>query len=134
MWEIFLNRVVIGTVVTALIGGGVGVMNTSPPKFTVAKWCFSAAYLILLLRLGWWMVMEQIGGTPTISAFITPSPLLGGLGVLWVGAMMWVENRQTTPASLKETQMTQSFGAFSIATFLRRLPVERKGITYCDCR
>ena len=100
MWELFLNRAVIGTVVTALIGGGVGVMNTSPPKFTVAKWCFSAAYLILLLRLGWWMVMEQTGGTPTISAF-TAFLLFGLLGVLWVGAMMWVENRQTTPASLK---------------------------------
>jgi len=100
VWELFLNRAVIGTVVTALIGAGVGVMSTSPPKFTAAKRCFSAAYLILILRLGWWMVMEQTEGTPTLSA-LNIFLLFGFLGVLWVGAMRWVENRQTTPASLK---------------------------------
>ena len=100
MAEIFLHRAVIATVVTALLGVGVGVMRTSPPKFTAAKWCFSAAYLILTLRLGWWLMAEQTEGAPPISvlhAFL----LFGFLGVLWVGAMMWVENRQTTPAPLK---------------------------------
>jgi hypothetical protein len=101
MLEIFLNRAVIGTVVTALIGVGVGVMRTSPPKFTAAKWCFSAAYLTVLLRLSWWMVMEQTEGTPSISA-INIFLLLGFIGVLWVGLMMWVENKRKAPAPLRD--------------------------------
>ena len=101
MAEIFLNWTVLGTVVTALLGMGGGVMRTSPPKFTAAKWCFSAAYLILTLRLGWWLMMEQPEGAPPMSA-VHAFLLFGGLGVLWVGAMMWVEDRQTTPAPLKE--------------------------------
>jgi hypothetical protein len=100
MAEILLNRAVIGTVVTVLLGVGVGVMRTSPPKFTAAKGCFSATYLILTLRLGWWLMAEQTEGAPPMSA-LHAFLLLGFLGLLWAGAMMWVENRQTTPAPLK---------------------------------
>ena len=89
MAEIFLSRAVVGTVVTALLGVGVGVMRTYPPKFTAAKWCFRAAYLILTLRLGWWLMAEQPEGAPPMSA-LHAFLLFGLLGVLWVGAMMWV--------------------------------------------
>jgi hypothetical protein len=101
MLEIFLNWTVMSAVVTGLIGVGVSVMRTSPPEFTAAKWCFSAAYLILLLRLRWWMLMEQTGGRPNLSA-INIFLLFGFIGVLWVGAMMWVENKQKAPAPLRD--------------------------------
>jgi ABC-type amino acid transport system permease subunit len=100
MGEIFLNWTVISAVVTGLIGVGVGVMRTSPPEFIAAKWCFSVAYLILLLRLSWWMFIDQTRGMPNLSA-IQIFLIFGFIGVLWGGAMMWVENKQKAHAPLR---------------------------------
>ena len=103
MLEIVLHWTVISAVVTGLLGVGVSVMRTSPPEFTAAKWCFSVAYLIVLLRLSWWMFIDQTRGMPTLSA-IQIFLIFGFIGVLWVGAMMWVENRQKAVAPLRDPQ------------------------------
>jgi hypothetical protein len=92
MLDVLLSWAVIGTVVTALLGVGVGVMSTTSPEFTIAKWCFSAAYLVLVCRLGWWGVVEQAEGGPHISV-ISTLLLCVFFGALWIGAMHWVDTR-----------------------------------------
>jgi hypothetical protein len=106
MSDILLSWTVLGLVLPILIGVGVGVMRTTPPEFKVARWCFHAAYLILTLRVGWWIVVEQTGGRPMIG-------ILGALllsmffGVLWVVATKRVDERQAAFSSSNDREVVE---------------------------
>jgi len=91
MLETLLGWAVLSAVILLLIGTGFSVMSRSPPEFSAARLCFSAAYLLFAVRLGWWGVMEQAEG----ASVITSSLLVAGLGVLWMVTMSWVDTRQS---------------------------------------
>lgn len=69
-------------------------MSVPPaPEFAAARWCFSIAVLSLTIRFGWWVAVEQaqVNNLNLIVAFL----IFGSLGALWVGAMNWVNKRQS---------------------------------------
>ena len=107
MSNILLSWTVLGLVIPILIGVGVGVMSTTPREFKVARWCFHAAYLILTIRVGWWIVVEQAGGRPIIS-IIGALLLSMFFGVLWVVATKWVDERQAACSSSNDRDLKQN--------------------------
>jgi hypothetical protein len=86
MLEFVLSWTFISVVVPVIVGAGLGVMSTSLPEFTAAKWYFNAAYLILIVRLSWLAVMEQPEEGPPVGGIIVffLSILLSGL---WIRVM-----------------------------------------------
>jgi hypothetical protein len=76
-------------------------MSTSPPEFAAARWVFSAACLILAMRLGWWIAIEQVEETSSTKAAIAFF-LFGVLGILWTTAIGWVNTRQKSFTSLTQ--------------------------------
>lgn len=94
---ILLDWVII--IIPLLIGVGFSVMSTTPPEFTLAKWCFTLSFLILAARLGWWIAVEQTKEFDNTKAACFAFVLFGILGVLWTGVIRWVNNRQALSLS-----------------------------------
>ena len=94
MWETLLGWAVLSTVVLMLVGVGVGVRGASPPDLPFAKWCFSVAYLLLLARVGWWVLLDPAARAPRLSALGAFS-LFVCLGVSYLFALSWVDTRHS---------------------------------------
>jgi hypothetical protein len=60
MWHYLFGWPATSAVVITLVTIGVGVLSMTPPKPTIAQWCFSAALAMLLARFSWWVVMERL--------------------------------------------------------------------------
>lgn len=91
MWSILFSWPVVGILVPVLIGIGVGVMSMSPPEFWIARSCFSLAALILLARVGAWIIYTQ---SSVVERIIVAFLIFGVVGVGWVESLRWVDSRQ----------------------------------------
>lgn len=94
MSDIFLSWTLFLFAFPIFFGLGASVMSMSPPDFTLAKWCFGIAAFIAAARLGWWLAIEQALTTDDMKVALATFALFGCIGILWVGSLRYVENRQ----------------------------------------
>ncbi len=87
MWE-----AAIWTAFGCLFAIGYGAMSLTPPAYLISRCCFLLSLLILIGRLGWWLVFEHSGNKiwTTVLAFV----IFGCIGVLWAYSMQWVNERE----------------------------------------
>lgn len=95
--ESLFGWVVVSGLILLLVGTGVGVMSTSPPEFVAARWFFTGATALLLLRLGLWLARAHSGiELRLVLAFL----LFGAIGTAWVGALRWATVREERVGAL----------------------------------
>jgi hypothetical protein len=87
---------VLGSVALLLIGIGFAVMSMTPPDFTIARVCFSAAAVILALKAVFWLVELTTGRIERIAAAFL---IFGLIGAAWIWSYSWVSFRQSPVAS-----------------------------------
>lgn len=96
MVGILFGWTVVGAIVLALIGVGVGVMSMRPPEFGIAKACLTGAAILLWVRLVAWFIETDAS---RLERFVTAFLLFGLVGVGWVESWKWVNRRQPVEAS-----------------------------------
>jgi hypothetical protein len=94
MWGALLSWASVAIVVSLLVSGGLGVMSMTPPAYTVAQMSFSIAALILSARLGWWIAFGQPSDASPAHRLFFAFIILGGIGMLWVLSLTWVDSRR----------------------------------------
>jgi len=92
IWTLLTSWATVAVVVPIAIGIGLGVINMSPPVYTVAQFCFTFAGLALMLRFGWWLAFEQV--TTGFQSIFFSFVVFGIIGALWLASMCWTTNRQ----------------------------------------
>ena len=117
MREALLGWVTIGIIVPILIGVGFSVMSTSPPEFRYARWCFTVALLILALKFGLWLTVEQPEGLSLIGALSIIVVYLF-IGALWLWTMSWIDTRQAAFVSDDERRAKRRAQREALAAFL----------------
>jgi hypothetical protein len=90
--EQLLSWTVVGVVVPVLVGIGVGVMSMAPPDFGIAKACFTASAIVLLLKVSIWLTDIAI---PRPQRLLFACLLFALIGASWVESWQWVSRRQT---------------------------------------
>ncbi len=106
MWSELVSWVAIAIYVPLFIGLGIGVLSMSPPEYLIAKVCFTAAALILLCKVSWWLASDQPPQTTPdkIVAFV----IFGVLGSSWLTAFLWVNTKERIQEYLTERRNGES--------------------------
>jgi hypothetical protein len=85
---------VVGVVSVLVLGVGFGVMSMSPPAFLMAKMCFTAAAIIFMARVGFWLASTS---APTFERLVLTLLICGIGGTCWVELLRWVDGREPKP-------------------------------------
>lgn len=91
--EQFLSWEVVGWVVGILIGIGLGVLALD--EFVAAKVCFSLTGMVSVMKIGHW---EWLTGSPLYVRIPISILLIGGVGVLCIESLRWVDRIQLAHA------------------------------------
>jgi len=117
MWKSLLSWGAIGIIVPILIGAGFSVMSISPPEFRYARWFFTLALLILTLKFGLWLTVEQTEGLSLVDA-LGIIVLYLGIGALWLWAMSWIGTREAAFVSDDERRAKRRAQRETLAALL----------------
>jgi hypothetical protein len=90
MLSLLFGWVVIGAIVTVLVGIGFSVLSMNPPHYTIAQVCFTIAAFLLLCRTGWWIAFEQAPDTSKIQRGLFAFAICGLICSAWVISVTWV--------------------------------------------
>lgn len=93
MWSVLWSWTVIGFILSLIVGVGFSVMSMSPPEFTFARVCFSVAAIILLARVGTWLV-PIVTESPFLERVMMSILIFGLIGIGWVESLLWVQRRE----------------------------------------
>jgi hypothetical protein len=113
---------VVGSIITVLIGIGVGVLSMNPPHDQIGQVFISLAALLLIARGAWWIIFEQYSVTPwqRVSFIII---LFGGVGLLWGESLHWLQTLQ-----LSRTESTGIVTGVSVTVGKREPSVIVSGV------
>src|SRR5712691_3335314 len=100
MWSVLVGWGFVGIIVGLLISAAFGVLSMTPPQHTLAEVGFSISAVILLTRVGWWLVFEHPTNISWTRMLLFSFFCFGGTGLLWYTAVRWIEGLR--PASRTE--------------------------------
>ncbi|MBI4499729.1 MAG: hypothetical protein HY700_01085 [Gemmatimonadetes bacterium] len=83
-----VSWLVTGAVVPALVVAGAVMSSRHPRRSRTAQISFSAAAVILLVRMGWWLAFEA-RGVSGLSRVIVALAVVGVSGAWWIAAVSW---------------------------------------------
>lgn len=113
MLESILGWAVFTAIIGFIAAAGVNVVSASPPDYTFAKQCFSASYLILILRVGWWVIVEQPGEASFLNV-VGVFFLFICIGISWMFTMSWVDTKQLHDPSAKRRAQQEALTSYVI--------------------
>lgn len=109
-WKRIVGWPVIGIIVPALAGFGYGAVGMTPPDFIIARVLFLVSAVILLAKVTHWLSDPKVH---RLEWMILSFLIFGGSGVLLVGSLHWVRQRQQiflslNPPATTKTEQTDS--------------------------
>lgn len=84
-----------------LLAIGFGVLSMNPAQYAIAQACFSGSALLIILRVGWWLGIEQ--SDASLRHRLLLSVIVFGItGVLWTAAVSWAQRlKEASQLSLR---------------------------------
>jgi hypothetical protein len=113
LWRSLLSRKVIVPIALLLVGIGSTVLGVSPPSFTIAHVCLSAAALMFMGVTVVWLAKADASKGDRILIFLV---ILGFIGAAWIWSYAWVSSRHRTNAQPQKALLFQSGGVATVST------------------
>jgi hypothetical protein len=106
MWSFIFSWPVVAVVGPGLVFLGFGVLSMTPPEVEFAQACFAIGYLVILLKIAWWITFELTEPLWQRAVFIIL--VFAAVGVLWFSstAFAWSKLSTTTLNTAHEKQQT----------------------------
>jgi hypothetical protein len=86
------SGILFGLAIALTLGGGAYV--NLPYEYTLARCCYAFAFLLLLIKAGYWLAFERGNHLSSIGAVIAACFVFGSIGGLWVLSSIWVADRE----------------------------------------
>ena len=122
MWAVLVDWPFLGVFVPLLIGIGVGVMGLTPPEYLLAKACFTVSALIVLAKVGSWLIAAD---SPTLHRIFLCFFLFGAVGVAWLESWRWVTVREGPMMASRHAAAPESRETPPVTPQARPAPVSK---------
>jgi hypothetical protein len=102
-----------------------------PYEFTIARLSYAFAFLILIIKTGYWLAFERGNILSPIAALVVACIIFAGIGGAWILSTLWVADREN--AALKKHQLPpiQNFEPnLDIKLFLSHFPSPQRQREY----